>query len=303
MEKKNKVLCNICNKYYSSRQSLHNHKKRIHSNNIKTNVNQNASISLPNTSNLLNNEHLQCNYCSKTFTRKDNKNRHEKKCKHNKNTDMISKEQYIHDIKKLEKEITEKLTKQFMKMLEEKQMIQTNCTNNSTQNTNSHNKTLIGTQNITISLGSEDVLGTLSQKEKLKILNERYMSVLDLIKLMHCSNKYPQFNNSIITNLKSEFALTYDEEKNQFITTDKDELISDIISYRTANVTDLLEENKQKVDKITKEKVEELIIMLDNETNSEKILDFNKKYNKKVMSAIYDYRDDLKQKMKKTKQK
>ena len=82
-------------------------------------------------------------------------------------------------------QVNKKLTKHFMKMLEEKQMIQTNCTNNSTQNTNSHNKTLIGTQNITISLGSEDVLGTLSQKEKLKILNERYMSVLDLIKLIN----------------------------------------------------------------------------------------------------------------------
>ena len=39
-----------------------------------------------------------------------------------------------------------------------------------------------------------------SQNEKIEILEKRYMSVLELIKLMHCSDKYPQFNNSIITN-------------------------------------------------------------------------------------------------------
>jgi len=144
------------------------------------------------------------------------------------------------------------------------------------------------------------VLGTITQKEKLKILNERYKSVLELVKLMHCSGKYPQFNNSIISNLKSEFALTYDENEDKFVTTDKDELVSDIVSYRTTNVEEILEENKGKISKQTDKKVKELIEILEKDDLNimEEDIDFSKKYNTKVMTSIYDKRKEIKQKLK-----
>jgi len=124
--------------------------------------------------------------------------------------------------------------------------------------------------------------------------------VLELVKLMHCSGKYPQFNNSIISNLKSEFALTYDENEDQFVTTDKDELVSDIVSYRTTNVEEILEENKDKVSKQTDKKVKELIEILEKDDLNiiEGNIDFAKKYNTKVMTSIYDKRKEIKQKLK-----
>ena len=163
-----------------------------------------------------------------------------------------------------------------------------------------HN-TDIGTQNnfTIIQLGKEDVLGTITQKEKLKILNERYKSVLELVKLMHCSGKYPQFNNTIINNLKSPFALTYNDEEDQFVTTNKDDLVSDIVSYRTTNVEEILEENKGKVSIQTDKKVKELIEILEKDDLNimEEDIDFAKKYTTKVMTSIYDKRKEIKQKL------
>jgi hypothetical protein len=236
----------------------------------------------------------QCKYCDKVYKHKQSKYKHEKKCKHNTNVNYISKEEHLEELQKLKEE----LTAQFTKMLNEKNI---GNTNNNTMKIGDHNTDITTQNNFTIiQLGKEDVLGTITQKEKLKILNERYKSVLELVKLMHCSGKYPQFNNSIISNLKSEFALTYDENEDKFVTTDKDELVSDIVSYRTTNVEEILEENKGKISKQTDKKVKELIEILEKDDLNimEEDIDFSKKYNTKVMTSIYDKRKEIKQKLK-----
>ena len=296
MNEKKKFLCSICGKNYSSRQSLYNHKKRMHTEKdvtfptfSKPKVSLNNTESKPKVSQI-----YQCKYCDKVYKHKQSKYKHEKKCKHNTNVNYISKEEHLEELQKLKEE----LTAQFTKMLNEKNI---GNTNNNTMKIGDHNTDITTQNNFTIiQLGKEDVLGTITQKEKLKILNERYKSVLELVKLMHCSGKYPQFNNSIISNLKSEFALTYDENEDQFVTTDKDELVSDIVSYRTTNVEEILEENKDKVSKQTDKKVKELIEILEKDDLNiiEGNIDFAKKYNTKVMTSIYDKRKEIKQKLK-----
>ena len=62
--------------------------------------------------------------------------------------------------------------------------------------------------------------------------------------------------------MKSEFALTYNEEDYKFVTTKKSELVSNIVSHRTANVEEMLDENKNRVSKQTNKKVKELIEIL-----------------------------------------
>ena len=309
MEEKKKNLCSICGKKYSSRQSLHNHKKRMHPEKNTTfptfskptytpNIPQTYHQDTPNVSK----KGLQCKYCNKVFAYPSGKYRHEKNCKHNTNVNYISKEEHLEELQKIKEKqaeelqkLKEELTSQFMKMIKEEY-------HPKTQNIgNQLNDHAIGTQNnIIIQLGKEDVLGTITQKEKLKILNERYKSVLELVKLMHCSGKYPQFNNSIISNLKSEFALTYDENEDKFVTTDKDELVSDIVSYRTTNVEEILEENKDKISKQTDKKVKELIEILEKDDLNimEEDIDFSKKYTTKVMTSIYDKRKEIKKQLK-----
>jgi hypothetical protein len=240
-----------------------------------------------------------CRYCNKVFSFSQSKYRHEKKCKL-KNQDIVTKKEHQEELKKLEHEITEKLTKQFSQMLIESKSNNTKHSNNvkhSHNNTNSNNS-IIGTQNITIvQLGKEDVLGTISQDDKLKILNDRYKSVLSLVKLMHCSGKYPQFNNSIISNLKSEYALTYKEDDNKFVTTSANNLVSDIVSYRSNDVEEILDENKEKVSEQTTKKVTELLSILEKEDEdlTKEDRQFLKDYNKNIMTLIYDNRKELKQ--------
>jgi phage FluMu protein Com len=306
MDNQKKYICKDCGREYKHRQNLHRHTKSKHTiNHCTSNI---SNVYQKYTHLVSDNDYkndykidYNCKYCDKVFSFSSGKYRHEKKCKQYKVAeDVITKEEHKAELQKLETEITEKLTKQFTIMLNEKHGYTTNNTLKI-----GDNQTDIGTQNnITIvQLGKEDVLGTLTQKEKLKILNERYRSVLSLVKLMHCSGKYPQFNNAIISNLKSEFALTYSDEDDKFMTTTKNNLVSDIVSHRTANVEELLDENKEKLTKQTNKKVKELIKILEKDgiTLLEDETDFIKNYKTKIMTNIYDNRDELKKKIKEIK--
>lgn len=304
MTTKGKHLCVICDKNYSSRQSLYNHRKRKHLTE-KVSLTQKPTI-FPHFSTLLppKSQHLQsrltCTHCNKVFSRIDSLTRHQKtskKCKSNLQKEgYISKEEHHIILNEELNKIKQELTDQFMKMLSDTHLHTQNIGNQLNDNATQNNITIV-------SLGKEDVLGTLTQQEKLNILNERYKSVLELVKLMHCSGKYPQFNNSIISNLKSEFALTYNEKDEKFVTTKKSELVSNIVSHRTANVEEMLDENKEKVSKQTNRKVKELIEILEKDDIqlSEGDTDFIKDYNTKIMTNIYDNRDTLKKKMKELK--
>lgn len=65
--------CQICDKDYKSYQSLYNHKRKYHAEIHKKNIEDKK------------NEPLECKYCMKVFTRKDNMKRHMKKCDFNYN--------------------------------------------------------------------------------------------------------------------------------------------------------------------------------------------------------------------------
>ena len=93
---------------------------------------------------------LQCPTCKKTFASKQSKYKHEKKCKYNTNVNYISKEEHLEELQKLEKEITDKLTAQFTKMLNEKNI---GNTNNNTMKIGDHNTDITTQNNFTIIRG------------------------------------------------------------------------------------------------------------------------------------------------------
>lgn len=295
MEELNIFSCKICNKGYKHRQSLYKHIKTKH--NTPNNNNLTTLIQQPNTSQEVqtSNQVIKCIYCNKVFNHNQSKYRHQKTCKErfNQNTNTrkyISIEQHEAEKKKEINKISNILIKKFKKLLKEEK-IGDNICNNIGNQLNDH---AIGTQNnITIvSLGKEDVLNTLSQNEKIEILEKRYMSVLELIKLMHCSDKYPQFNNSIITNLRSRQALTFDEDTGKFVSTNKDDLMKNIVSYRTSDVEDILDENKEDVSDKTQLAVEDVINIL-YEIDDKQNTNYVKDYTDNAMIAIYNDKDRL----------
>ena len=70
-----------------------------------------------------------------------------------------------------------------------------------------------------------------------------------------------------------------------------------LFRHRTADVEEILEENKGKVSKQTNKKVKELIEILDKDDITEEDTEFIKKYNTKIMTTIYDNRKELKKKI------
>ena len=80
--------CDMCNKSYKHRQSLWNHKQKIHgtTNDTLSNIVKKNKIN--------NNQSNQCEYCLKTYSRKDNLKVHQRTCKGKVNNNQSNQCEY-----------------------------------------------------------------------------------------------------------------------------------------------------------------------------------------------------------------
>jgi hypothetical protein len=267
-----KYYCEYCDKYYKSQPSFCNHNKRFHAkkqpkstsdtqnNSIST---QNNSMYTQNNSNNIKNNNLECNYCSKIFSRSDNLNRHYKTCKMKINIEIENLElkKEITELKAQIKELMNKQCKIHYKTLQKinNNNINNNNINNIQNNTQNNNINIIG-------FNKENLLELFSDKEKLNILKKKYNSLNYFIEYAHFNNKYPQLKNIKITNLKDNIAYKYDSEKNKFIATTKDDLINDLVISR---MTDIDEFQTEIYDKLSKKEQDIIKNMLDEFYNDE----------------------------------
>ena len=94
-----------------------------------------------------------------------------------------------------------------------------------------------------------------SDKEKLNILKKKYDSLNYFIEYVF-NNKYPQLKNIKITNMKDNIAYKYDDSKNKFIATTKDDLINDLVISRMTDIdefqTEIYDKLNDKEQKIIK---------------------------------------------------
>ena len=116
-----------------------------------------------------------------------------------------------------------------------------------------------GTINI-IQLGHENLTDILTEKEKIRVLDRQAMSINTLVELVHTSGKYKQFMNICITNLQNNIAYKYDEKLNNFIAVDKNELLNELVDYRTYDIEKFFDEYK---DKINTNKINQITKFLD----------------------------------------
>jgi hypothetical protein len=279
MKKITDYYCKGCNKYYSCRQNLYAHNKRFHTNSFPTfsskSTQINAKTALNNAKTALNNAQMgesatqrndkykykyHCEYCDKYFTRIDIVTRHQKKCKikfgkiKELTKENISLKKEIELMKKNTLDMMNKQCKMHPKTF---QKIQKNTINN-----NSNNININITQNI-IPLGDEDIMNVMSKEEQHAILKYRIKSIFELTRRMHCGDKYPQFNNCVITCLKSPFAYTYNDEKKSFIAVDKNKLLNEIYECRKSDIEDMLETHHEELDNTTMDKIQLLFDTLE----------------------------------------
>jgi hypothetical protein len=241
----NKFKCSICNKYYKSYKSLWNHNKQFHtqksseSNPIVTQ--SNPKVTRVKTEEILvsNDNIFKCKYCSKNFKYKQGKWRHEKKC----NDKGNDKDKIINTLVNLLNKNGKISPRQLQKI---NNMIQ-NQTNNMIQNQTNNNINITVNNPQIIELGDENIYDLLTKKQKIDILKLGGGSLDHLVKLVHCTKKYSQFNNIIITNIRNNQAYIYSSEFGKFILSDKNDILQDMISYRFDNIKGFYEEYEDKL--------------------------------------------------------
>jgi len=276
------IKCYTCNKKYKSKNSLGNHNRIFHPRN-KPNISlhqpkyqQKVTIDKPKYQpNSVQNDKFKCNFCDKEYKHIQSRWKHEQKCKlqYNNEKEILRKENL-----ELKKELKE-MKNQIMDLMNKTCKIHPKTLQKINNQLNNCNITNI---NI-VQFGKEDILNTLTRKEKLKILNNGYQSFNKLIEYVHFNNKYPQFKNIAITNLKDNIAYKYQPDDNKFIACKKDELLEDLMDIRTIDLEEILNENIDTISNLKVSKLKSSIEKLydrdnfyDNKKSDIKLLIYNK---------------------------
>ena len=271
----NDLNCKICNKKYKSYQSLWNHNNKFHNvnnNKLQPNISLNTAIDKSSDQSIKKHEY-KCQYCNKNYKHFQSRWKHEQKCKIIDNKNMIDKDIELEKIKlqlakeestilrlklKLEKsnKIDNITLKKLNKMLMER--------NNKIKHINSHN-TINNNQQIInnfqlVGFGKEEIIETLTNRDKKLIMDARYNSLDKLIEIIHCG-KYNQFKNIIITNMKDNYMYKYDDKLGHFILSTKSDVLNSLIDYRIDDLETIYHEliDKNKLDNNTKDIIEKFI--------------------------------------------
>ena len=300
----NKHICNICDKTYSSRQSLWNHNAKFHTNqkspesNLKVTPfadNSNPIVTQKSSENIT--KKFICSKCDTQFKYKQGKWRHEKKCTVVKDTNLESENKSLKI--KLE-EMETKMNEMIAELLKMRKIHPKTLQKINNQLNNTNNGTI--NNNVIMKFGNVNINDVLSNKQIMNLLHKPFVSVEECIKMIHFNDKLPQFNNirasaRYITNLKDDLVYVYDGTK--FTTTTKTDTIYDMITNYTDQIELSFDDNKDKLTEYKIKCVENYLELIN--SNTEYIDQHNKKYTNfktykvgDVKRLIYDKSDPKK---------
>ncbi len=302
MSDRTEYKCDHCNKLYSSYKSRWLHIKKYHtlilSHNISHDKPNNKPNNKPNISqtdiliNKENDDKYICKYCNKAYKHFQSRWKHEQKCKiENKNPIKFNElkkqneklEKQIEELKNIQKEELKKFKMEIMKSMKihpkTLQKINNQLNNNGIVNNN----------NIVIQIGNENFNSVLSEKEKLFLLNKYANSVVEMVKMVHISDKdkFKQFKSMYITNLQNNVAYKYDEYSKKFIAITKSDLLESIIDNRLADIESFHEDYKEKITPFTSKQITKFIERMNDEKEYKDV----KK--EEIKFAIYNGREEI----------
>ena len=264
--------CERCCKEYSKKSHYVQHKNRkipckivtpnstnLHQNNTekKDNKVQEPEILTPILT--LNNKKYICNYCKKGFVRNWTLFRHlEERCKIKKQQ-IEEKENIfntlIEKVNKLEKDNKE-LKEKMNKLNKSSNKTINNIKNNTHNNTQNNN---IETQNnfITINAYGKEDLSHISEKTWQSIMNKCFDSVPQLVGYIHYDDDKPENHNVYISNIKSNYVITYNG--NNWILQEKDKILDDIYTTKIELLEDKLIELDDHLDESAKRSLKKFL--------------------------------------------
>jgi hypothetical protein len=193
------------------------------------------------------NTSTECSFCNKIYTTKYNLNAHLKLCT-KKLLDDNNKLQ-IEELKKLfekkfeeQQKNNEELKKKVEELSHEKETNKNITVNNTNNNSNNTTNNVINIYNV----GKED-LSRLSKEEIIKICTSGTYYPLVAAEIIHCNEKYPEFQNFLITNLRSNDGLVRINDK--WESKSQDEILSALLKVDKNHVSSLMK-NLQVDDKL-----------------------------------------------------
>lgn len=260
--------CNICDKNYSSYQSLWIHNKKFHVDSCckvtESNGSGNGKV-MESNGKVIENNILNCKYCNKLFKCKQNRYEHEKKvCK--------PKDNLIQQINN-----------------NNIQQINNNITNNN--NTTNNQQNIIVIQQ----LGRESI-SDFSIKEISRIINSGSNSPLICTELLHFSKDRPQYQIMCNTSLEGQYLNVIDTDtqkpKKVHKKDQNDKILLNSIKYIN-NIQLEMEIDKEFADKFNSEEKQKI---LDIVNKSDKYLELkNIKTHYKFLNEIsYNFREIIK---------
>ena len=223
--------CNICNKDYSTYNTLWVHNKKFHSiNTIKKQSYYNHSPIKNN--HLQNNEcdtTTQCKFCNKIFSHYNNKWRHEKSCKNDKITEL-----------KLE---NNKLKKELEIKNNIKTINKNNC-NNTTNNNQINNGVINNTNNIIINQIGYESVEDMPLNNILKILDSGNNMPINCIKNLNFNKDLPENHSFCATTLEGKHFTRINHETQKPEKVNKVDFINEVLdsSLKFLNSISILSE-------------------------------------------------------------
>ncbi len=323
MEIIDKHKCKICNKDYSSYSSLWNHNKNIHK------IDNNTSTSI--VSNKYENSEqkiYKCKYCNNEYNHKQSRWSHQHKCKviyeeKNKEKQLIeikiaeiNKEKEI-ELAKINKEIklaeinlelkkveirkenslikkeqkaNETPTiKKINKMLQ--QRINMKNSNMNSNNTNNIQNNIVHNHFKIEGFGKENILSTITDKEKKLIISNGYSSIEKLIEIIN-AGKYDQFKNIIVTNKRDNNVYIYDDKTESYINYDKTSALCKLINNRLDDIEEIYNEfdEKNKLNDSTKKILSNFFLKMSSIEDDKPFIDESS--NNKEYKNLLDYKVD-----------
>ena len=247
-------VCKICNKSYSSYQSLWNHNKKFHKMDV-SHISPNVSHISPNVSHISPNINIdlkikniqyeiKCKFCNSSFKHRSSKSKHEKICKTKVNS-LTETDKLKNELIEIKEQLSNllKSTKMHPKTFQKinNQLINNNTTNNTINNNNI---------NITyIKFGDEKLSEILTDSEMMKILFDCRLGITKSVELTHFNDKrpslllninslenlyLPELKNIIITNLQNNIGYVFNGEK--FEAKPKEYILGDLFDKHLDNI-------------------------------------------------------------------
>jgi hypothetical protein len=229
--------CNICNKKYSSYQSLWIHNKKYHTQ--TTTIIAQTTTPIPQNTTLNN---YECEFCKKKLSRQDSLKRHQTKCK------MLKTER-----EKLKEEIKNELKLEFGKTAK--------IINNVHGNMINGNNTDNGPKLTIYKTGTENMI-QLDYKDVSTIFDNEISSVIKLIDLVNFNDKLPQNHSFCSTSLESPYLSFYNTETNTQNKERKKYFFEDVICKSIQNHEILFGKYKTKFNSIKRRQIEDNIANL-----------------------------------------